>query len=137
MCIDYRDLNKISVNNRYPLPQIDELIDNLKGVKFFTKLNLKSRYYEIPIESTDVRKTAFKTKEGLFEWLVMPFTLTNAPTTLMRYMDDLLRPFIGKCVIVYLDDILIFSRSWEEHVKQLQQVFDTLQQHWLYLNMEK
>ena len=129
MCIDYRALNKILVKNRYPLPQIHELIDNLKGAKFFTKLDLKLGYHEIPIKSTDVWKTGFKTKEGLFEWLVMPFDLTNAPATFMRYMDDLLRPFIGKCVIVYLDYILIFSRSWEEHVKQLRQVFDTLLQH--------
>ena len=78
----------------------------------------------------------FKTKEGLFEWLVKPFILTNAPATFMRYMDDLLQPFIGKCVIVYLD-ILIFSRSWEEHVTQLRQVFDTIQKHRLYLNMDK
>ena len=127
MCINYWDLNKISVKNRYSLPQIDELIDNLKGDKFFTKLDLKSGYHRIPIESTDVWKMTFKTKEGLFEWLVMPFDLTNAPATFMRYMDELLRPFIGKCVIVYLDDILIFSQSWEEHVKQLRQVFNTLQ----------
>ena len=79
----------------------------------------------------------FKTKERLFEWLGIPFILTNAPATLMRYMDDLLWPFIGKCVNVYLNDILIFSQLWEEHVKQLRQVFNTLQQHWLYMNMEK
>ena len=90
MCIDYQAVNKISVKNIYPLPQIDELINNLKGAKLFTKLNLKSGYHQIPIESTDVWKMAFKTKEGFFEWLVMPFGLTNAPTTFMRYMDDLL-----------------------------------------------
>ena len=129
MCIDYRALNKISVKNSYPLPQINELSDSLKGAKFFTKLNLKSRYHQIPIESSDVWKMDFKAKEGLLEWLVIPFGLTNAPTTFMRYMDELLRPFISKCVIVYLDNILIFSRSWEEHVRQIQQVFDTLQQH--------
>ena len=119
MCIDYQALNKISVKKIHPLPWIDELIDNLKGAKFFMKLDLKLGYHQIPIDSTDVWKTTFKTKEGFFEWLVMHFGLTNAPATFMRYMDDLLRPFIGKCVIVYLDDILIFSRSWEEHVKQL------------------
>ena len=119
MCIDYRSLNKISVKNKYPLPRIDELIDCMKGAKLFTKCDIKQAYHQILIESTDVWKTTKKTKEGLFEWLVMPFDLTNAPATFMRYMDELLRHFIDKCVIVYLDDILIFSRSWEEHVKQL------------------
>ena len=90
MCINYKSLNKISMKNRYPLPQIDELIDNIKGAKFFTKLDLKSGYQQIPIASTNVWKMDFKTKEGLFEWLFMPFILTNATTTLMRYMDDLI-----------------------------------------------
>ena len=90
MCIDYQDLNKISVKNRYPLPRIDELINNLKGTKLFTKIDLKSGHHQIPIEPTNVWKIIFKTNEGLFEWLVMPFGLTNAPTTFMRYMDDLL-----------------------------------------------
>ena len=131
MCINYRALNKISVKNIYPLPWIDKPIDNLKGDKLFMKINLKSGYHQIPIESTNVWKMAFKTKEGLFESLVMPFGLTNAPATFMIYMDDLLRTFIGNYVIVYLNDILIFNRSWEEHVRQLQQVFDSLQQHQL------
>ena len=100
-------------------------------------LDLKWGYQQIPIESTYVWKMNFKTKEGLFEWLDMPFGLTNAPLNFMRYMDDLIWPLIRKCVIVYLDDILIFSWSWEEHVKQFWQVFETLQQHQLYLNMEK
>ena len=93
------------------------------------KLNLKSGFHQISIESIDVWKMNFKTKEGLFEWLVMPFSLTNAPATFMRHMDDLLLPFIGKCLFVYLNDILIFSQSWEEHVKKIRHVFDTLQQH--------
>ena len=90
MCISYQALNKILVKNIYPLPWIDELIHSLKGAKFFTKLDLKSGYHHIPIESTDVWKATFKTKEGLFEWLVMPFSLANDPATFMRYMDDLL-----------------------------------------------
>ena len=109
MCIDYQALNKISVKNIYPLPWIHELIDSLKGDKFFTKLDLKSGYHQIPIKSIDVWKTTFKTKKGLFEWLVMPFGLTNALATFMRYMDDLLKPFIAKRVIVYLNNILILS----------------------------
>ena len=137
MCIDYQDINNILVNNRYPLPRIDKLINSLKGAKFFTKLELKLGYHKILIESTDVCKTTFKTKEELFEWLVIPFGLTNTPATFMRYMDDVLQPFIGKCVIVYNDDILIFIRSWEEHVRQLRKVFDTLRQHQIYLNIKK
>ena len=113
MCIDYQALNKTSVKNIYLLPRIDELINCLKGAKFFTNIDLKQGYHQIPINSIDVWKTAFKTKEGLFEWLVMTFGLTNAHVTFMRYMDDLIKPFIGNCVNVYLDAILIFSRSWE------------------------
>ena len=90
MCIDYRALNKISMKNKYPLLRIDELIDNMKGAKFFMKLKLKFGYHQIPFESTDVWKTTFKTKEGLFEWFFMPFGLTNASATFMIYMDDLL-----------------------------------------------
>ena len=102
-------LNKILVKNRYPLLRIDELIECMKGAKIFTKIDLKLGYHQILTDSTNVWKISFKTKEGLFEWLVIPFGLTNAPATFMRYMDDILQPLIDKCDIEYLDDILIFS----------------------------
>ena len=128
LCIDYRALNKITVKNRYPIPRIDDLLDQLRGAKFFTKIDLKFGYHQVPIDPTDVWKTAFKSKEGLFKWLVMLFGLTNAPTTFMRLMNDVLRPFIDSFVVVYLDDILIFNKTWSEHLQHVEQVLSTLKQ---------
>jgi hypothetical protein len=137
LCIDYRDLNKITVQNRYPISRIDDLLDQLKGTKYFNKIDLKSGYHQVPIEATDVWKTTFKSREGLFEWLVMPFSLTNALETFMRMMDDILRPFTNYFVVVYLDDILIFRRTWEDHLQHIEEVLCTLRQHKLYANLEK
>jgi hypothetical protein len=107
------------------------------GAKYFSKIDLKSRYHQVPIEQTYVWNTTFKSKEGLFEWLVMPFGLTNAPTTFMRMMDDILQAFTNTFVVVYLDDILIYNKTWAEHLQHIQQVLHTLWQHKLYTNLEK
>ena len=104
-------LNKITIQNRYKIPWIDDLLDQIKEAKYFNKINLKFGYHQVSIKPPDVWKTAFKSKEGLFEWLVMPFGLTNAPATFMRLMDDILRPFTNSFEVVYLDDILIFNQS--------------------------
>eukprot|EP00921_Rhytidocystis_pertsovi_P006913 GHVQ01011667.1.p1 GENE.GHVQ01011667.1~~GHVQ01011667.1.p1 ORF type:complete len:351 (+),score=27.83 GHVQ01011667.1:357-1409(+) len=131
-CVDYRALNELTIKGRFPLPRIDDLRDMLRGAIIFTK-NWKG-YWHILMALDDREKTAFKT--GLYEWCVMPFGLSNAPATFQKYMQHALRGLEGTA-IVYLDDILIFSRSQAEHEKHVHQVFDRLQQHGLYPNMEK
>ena len=126
MCVNFYALNKIKVKNPYPLPRIDDFVDKLRYEKYFTKLDIRSGCHQVRIAKEDFLKNAFKTKQGLYDWLVMPFCLTNAPATFMRVMNDLLRPFLDDFFIVYLDDVLILNKSRDEHVMHVKKVFDVL-----------
>ena len=137
MCIDYRDLNKVTIRNKYPLPRIDDLLDQLKGASVFSKLDLRTGYHQMRVEDDSVPITAFRTRYGLFEYRVMPFGLTNAPAFFMDLMQRIFRPFIDHFVIVFIDDILIYSRDMTEHARHLRIVLQTLRDHQLFAKFSK
>ncbi|CAI7900352.1 unnamed protein product [Closterium sp. NIES-54] len=137
MCIDYRALNKQTVKNKYPIPRIDDLLDQLRGATVFSKLDLRSGYWQIKMADNSIHKTAFRIRYGSYEYLVMPFGLYNAPTTFQAEMNHILRALLDECVVVYLDDILIYSKNMKEHVENLRKVFEILRQNKFYVKLSK
>ncbi|GJS04068.1 reverse transcriptase domain-containing protein [Tanacetum coccineum] len=137
LCIDYRELNKITIKNRYPLPRIDDLFDQLQGACYFSKIDLRSGYHQLRVHEDDIPKTAFRTRYGHFEFTVMPFGLTNAPAVFMDLMNRVCKPYLDKFVIVFIDDILIYSKTKEEHEVHLKLVLELLRKEKLYAKFSK
>ncbi|KAJ9557680.1 hypothetical protein OSB04_012294 [Centaurea solstitialis] len=137
MCIDYRELNKVTVKNRYPLPRIDDLFDQLQGAGCFSKIDLRSGYHQVRVKEDDIPKTAFRTRYAHYEFLVMPFGLTNAPAVFMDLMNRVCRPFLDKSVIVFIDDILVYSKDEAEHERHLREVLNVLRDEKLYAKFSK
>ncbi|GKC12495.1 putative reverse transcriptase domain-containing protein [Tanacetum coccineum] len=137
MCIDYRELNKLTVKNHYPLPRIDDLLDQLQGSSVYSKINLRSGYHQLKVRDEDISKTAFRTRYGHYEFQVMPFGLTNAPAVFMDLMNRVCKPYLDKFVIVFIDDILIYSRNKEEHADHLRIILELLRKEELYAKFSK
>jgi hypothetical protein len=137
MCIDYRALNEVTIKNKYPLPRIEDLFDQLRGAIVFSKIDLRSGYHQLRIRPSDIPKTAFITKYGLYEFTVMSFRLTNAPAFFMNLMNNVFMDYLDKFVVVFIDDFLIYSQSEEEHVNHLKMVLQRLREHQLYAKLSK
>ncbi|GKE98518.1 putative reverse transcriptase domain-containing protein [Tanacetum coccineum] len=137
MCIDYRKLNKLTVKNRYPLPRIDDLFDQLQGSIIYSKIDLRSGYHQLRVREEDIPKTAFRTRYGHYEFRVKPFGLTNAPAVFMDLMNRVCKPYLDKFVIVFIDDILIHSRDEKEHEEHLETILELLKKEELYAKISK
>ncbi|GJV00493.1 putative reverse transcriptase domain-containing protein [Tanacetum coccineum] len=137
MCIDYRELNKLTVKNRYPLPRIDDLFDQLQGSSIYSKIDLRSGYHQLRVREQDIPKTAFRTRYGHYEFQVMPFGLTNAPAVFMDLMNRVCKPYLDKFVIVFIDDILIYSKDEKEHEEHLKSILELLKKEQLYAKFSK
>ncbi|GKA87618.1 putative reverse transcriptase domain-containing protein [Tanacetum coccineum] len=137
MCIDYHELNKLTIKYRYPLPRINDLFDQLQGSCYFSNIDLRSGYHQLRVYEVDILKTAFRTRYGHFEFTVMPFGLTNAPTIFMDLMNRVYKPYLDKFVIVFIDDILIYSKSKEEHEVHLKIILELLKKEKSYAKFSK
>jgi hypothetical protein len=137
MCIDYRELNKVTIKNRYPLPRIDDLLDQLQGVRVFFKVDLRLGYHQVQVKEEDIPKTAFRTRYGHYEFLVMSFGLTNAPAVFMDTMNRVFHDYLDQFTVVFIDDILIYSKMSEEHNEHLRKVLERLRSEKLYAKLEK
>ena len=137
LCVDYRNLNKMTMKYKYLLPMIDDLFNQLKGASVFLKIDLRSRYHQLRIKDDDVHKMAFRTKYGHYEFLVMPFGLTNAPTVFMDLINRVCRPYVDQFVVVFIDDILMYSKDREDHDTYLRVVLETLRKEQLYAKLSK
>ncbi|GJW78653.1 putative reverse transcriptase domain-containing protein [Tanacetum coccineum] len=137
MCINYRELNKLTVKNRYPLPRIDDLFDQLQGSRVYSKIDLRSGYHQLRVREEDIPKIAFRTHYGHYKFLVMPFRLTNAQAVFMDLMNRVCKPYLDKFVIVFIDDILIYSKSKEEHAKHLKLILELLKKRELDAKFSK
>jgi hypothetical protein len=137
MCVDYRPLNEVTIKNKYPLPRIEDLFDQMKGASVFSKIDLRSGYHQLKIRESDIPKTAFHTRYGLYEYTVMSFGLTNAPAYFMYLMNKVFMEYLDRFVIVFIDDILIFSKTIEEHKEHLRLVLEKLRSNQLYTKFSK
>jgi hypothetical protein len=137
MCIDYRSLNEVTIKNKYPLPQIDDLFDQLQGAKYFSKIDLRSGYHQLRIKEADIQKTTLFTRYGQYEFTVMPFGLTNTPAFFMNLMNKVFMEELDKFIVVFIDDILIYSKSRKDHEHHLWIVLGRLRAHQLYAKLSK
>jgi hypothetical protein len=137
MCIDYRELNKVTIKNRYPLPRIDDLVDQLQGARVFSKVDLRLGYHQVRVKEEDIPKIAFRTRYGQYEFLVMSFGLTNVPEVFMDTMNRVFHDYLDQFTVVFIDDILIYSKTSEEHEEHLRKVLERLRSEKLYAKLEK
>ena len=135
--IDYRQINKVTVKNKYPFPRIEDLFDQLRRASVFSKIDLRLGYYQLQVKEIDVPKTVFRTRYGHYEFLVMPFGLTNAPAAFIDLMNRVFRPYLDQFVMVFIDDILVYSKDAKEHEYHLRIVFQTLRENQLFAKLSK